>query len=310
MPFPWPISRFSDASKHYRSEIRAAISGNLTTNDNSSLKKHLGELIGRAIRFYLRQFFNPVPYPPSSTESENHFKIEGAKVRSRVHSIIAMKEEGSDICTAAADGSISSVFGLALRSIHEFFEFNDSKKIVGSDAKYCTSFCQRNASQKCASDSIKMTDEDVEEVLLDITDAHIVLSGIRACTFIKELLNWPGVSEAIADIGGWMKVEYFAKMYAECRLHFASPDEKYVMLLENIDQLVRRLHDDAKTLKCVEKECEDSLKTVWKRFRCGANGKKKEALLRKYPYIEDINIHLRAGTQTRFPSFIAAPRIE
>jgi len=306
MPFPWPNSRFSGASRHYRTEIAAAISSTLTTHDHSSLKKNLGDLIGRAVRFYLRRFFNPVPYPPSITESIYHPVIEGAKIRSRVHSIVAMKEESSDICTAAADGSISSVFGLALRSIHEFFELNDSKKVEDCGDQYDNDFCQRSASKKGLTRN-KLTHDDMEEIFLDITEAHVVLSGIRACTFIRKLLSWPGVSKAIADIGGWIKVEYFAKMYAECRLHYASPDEKYVILLKNVEQLKKRLHDDAEELKNVEDECEDNLRQLWTRFRCGTI---KKDILRKNPQIKEIQVHLRAGNQTRFPSLVAASGLE
>jgi len=310
MPFPWPLSRFSNAARYYRSELEGAVLGQSIANGHSELKNHLGCLIGSAIRFYLRRFFNTMPPIPSvASESKNQTDI--SKIRSRVHNIVAMGEECNGLfTTATGDGSIASILALALRRIHHFFEQNLSMKTTDNARKYATSFCQRNASKRGLKDghkTIKLTIENLKEIMTDIEEGHIVLNGIRACKFVRELLNWPGVSEAITDIGGWTRVEYLAKMYVECELEYDSHDERHFMLLDNIEELMQKLDEDAKEMSKIEMMCEESLRKLWRRFRCGTRDKK---VLRINPFIKDIQEHLKAGKQTHLPPLVPASEIE
>ena len=48
-----------------------------------------------------------------------------------------------------------------------------------------------------------LSDEDLEAVMEDIELAHAALVGVRAGNFITELMEWPGVKEAIEQFGGW-----------------------------------------------------------------------------------------------------------
>ena len=77
--------------------------------------------------------------------------------------------------------------------------------------------------------TIKLTDEDLKDFALDIEEGHVILKGIRACEFVRQLLNQPGVRESIAEVGGWTKVIYFAKMCVECELENDTLDEKHFM---------------------------------------------------------------------------------
>ena len=213
-----------------------------------------------------------------------------------------MKEgdEGRDIATA--DGSISSVFGLAIQRIQEFFDLNQIKiaSISCSETQYHSAFCERHATNKGLEKKGSMlilSYADLDEISLDIQEGHKVLAGIRACRFVLSLLSWPGVEEAISDAGGWTKVESFAKKFVECGLVEAYSEEKHFALLSDAHGLRKILSEDAKELKAVEEKCENSLR-LWKRFRYGTHNK---GILAKNPGITTIQKALKAGKETCFP---------
>jgi hypothetical protein len=218
--------------------------------------------------------------------------------------------EGRD--TATADGSISSVFGLAILRIQEFFDLNQTKMAAldSTDTKYYSTFCDRHATKRGLGkrgSMIILSDTDLDGITLDVQEGHKVLAGIRACRFVVSLLSWPGVKEAIADAGGWTKVESFAKKFVECGLVQAYPDEKHFVLLSDVQGLREMLSQDSKELKAVEEKCENSLRQLWKRFRCGTS---KKEILKRNPGIKTIQAALKAGKETCFPDLDRATEWE
>ena len=124
MPFSWPSSRFSEACKYYRREFDLVLQSMISSNEAIlylSLRERLGDFIGRAIRFYLRRFFNPIPLP-YTTHSDDFPAPDLSFSRSRVHELVEMRDGNEGRDTATADGSISSVFGLAILRIQDFFD--------------------------------------------------------------------------------------------------------------------------------------------------------------------------------------------
>lgn len=311
MPFCWPISRFTSASRHYRQEfsyILSVISCSTLKPPMCFVRKTLGDFIGRLIRFHLRRFFNPVPVP---LYSDGDDLPDYSNTRSRVHTLVQMKDDdegGRD--TATADGSISSVFGIALDRMVEFFELN--KELLNRDdyhveGGYSTSFCKRPASvgglieRGCV---IELSEEDANEVLQDIKEGHTILAGIRACRFIKELLTWPGVSEALHEAGGWTKIETFADMFMKHRLGNETPEESHFTLLANMDRLLNKILIENDLLLVIEQRCEDSLRRLWKKFRCGTRNKE---LLQLNPCIKVFHRELmHVDNKTKFPSLVKA----
>ena len=125
MPFDWPKSRFKSAAEVYANELsytKSMLKPDDIVTHHSFVRKSLGDFIGRAIRFYLRKFFNPVPL---ALHSDGNDIPDYSKCRSRVHELVEMKDDednGHD--TATADGSISSVIGIALERMIKFFDLN------------------------------------------------------------------------------------------------------------------------------------------------------------------------------------------
>ncbi len=299
MPCPWPTSRFSKASQYYLSELELILSQNF--EGNSQVRYCLGDIIGRAVRFYLRKFFNPVPvslHTYSDLEQPDYNFS-----RSDIHKIVELADNEEQRDTAVADGSISSVVSLAILRIYEFNEFTGW---FDSVTKPRLSFCDRSASQKgieCRGSIIVLQERELEEVLRDVEESHIVLAGIRACRFFLTLMRWDGVVQAIEQIGGWKNVEHFSKIFAEHRLEKEVPDEMHFQLLQNVEEFIDKIELDIDLLSQIETQCDDSLRRLWKRFRCGT---KSKDLLKMNPGIKIIQQFLKAGGETFFPAIITA----
>ena len=310
MPFHWPAKRFVKAARTYREELEEVhlLLANKSSND-SALRSRLGDFIGRSIRFYFRRFFDPVPLNLTNDQHENYRHVDLSGTRSRVCEIVEMVDpEGDGRDTAAADGSISSVFSYALRAIHALFAINAERAAV--DGEYFSTFFSSGPSQSGLgpgrSPTIVLSDADLDEILADIHDVHIVLQGIKAARFLSALLHWPGVSKAVKDAGGWNKVESFARVFENLDLEKACPEEAYFTLLGGIDRLLQRIDADAEKMAEVERICEDNLRNCWKRFRCGT---KSKAILQQNPHISTIAAYLRDGKSLSFPA-LAEPSEE
>jgi len=310
MPFSWNEKRFARASEQYRKElmlVNSQLRKRPMNGSESFVRKCLGDFIGRAIRFHLRRFFNPVPL---HLHSDSDDLPDYSNTRSRIHEIVEMRDTddgGRD--TATADGSISSVMGIALQRMIHFFELNSeivARRENQSDSYYADSFCVRPASVRGLKESggvIELSEDDVQEILLDIEEGNAFLAGIRACRFINALLTWPGVSDAIEEAGGWGKIESLATIFQDCTLSSEMLEESHFILLSNVKGLLNKIVQDSDELKIVEQTCEDSLRNLWKRFRCGT---RIQELLQLNPCINIFQRELMAGKQTRFPSIVEA----
>jgi len=309
MPFHWPAKRFVKAARTYREELEEVrlLLDDKSSND-SALRSRLGDFIGRSIRFYFRRFFDPVPLNLTNEEHENYRHVDLSSTRSRVCEIVEMVDPDGGRDTAAADGSISSVFSYALRAIHALFAINAER--ATSDGEYFSIFFSSGASHRGLgpgrSPTIVLSDADLDEILADIHDVHIVLQGIKAARFFSALLHWPGVSAAIKDAGGWSKVQTYAGVFESLDLEKACPEEAYFTLLCGIERLLQRIDADAEKMAQVERICEDNLRNCWKRFRCGT---KSKAILQQNPHISTIAAYLRDGKSLSFPA-LAEPSEE
>lgn len=298
---PWSLRRFRVICDYYLNELRLIQSSETMKIGESQIRLRLGDLIGRSIRFYLRRFFNPVPVSLHSLSSNEQPDYDFC--RSSVHTMIEMIDDNGQRDTAVADGSIASVFSLALIHMYDFFELGKKFSMISSDStQFINSFCQRPASiqglQKKGS-IIMLKERDLDEVLLDIADCHATLAGIRASKFFHSLIMWPGVGKAINNVGGWHKVEEYADMFHRHRLGIENPCEMQFHLLKDVPSLVQKIDRSFEELTQIENACENSLRGLWKRFRCGT---KSKDLLRLNPGIKIIQRHLKAGGHTNFPS--------
>ncbi len=318
MPCPWPVRRFVRASKCYRQEfeyIKDYVADEDCHGAPSLIRKSLGDFIGRAIRFHLRRLFNPVPCCLSSDSTDPADLPDYSKTRSRIHEMIEMRDSEDDDSrdTATADGSISSVIGIALQRIIEFRCLNDelnSRDVERKHGRFSISFCRRPASLRGLQERgcvIRLNEDNVKEVVLDIEESHIVLAGIRATRFMDDLLSWPGISEAIEEVGGWNKIESFAATFAQFKLGNEMPQEYHFTLLQNIEEFRKEIQRDLGDLENIEQTCEDCLRQMWKRFRCGTRNKE---LVNFNPCIKLFQKLLKSGKETQFPYIAEATEWE
>ena len=298
MPCFWPKRRFKVVGEYYISEFKYV--SFINHANISQTRQCLGDIIGRAIRFHLRRFFNPVPISLHSYSSSEQPDYDFS--RSNVHKIIELTDNEQQRDTAVADGSISSVVSLAILRISEF---NDLTGWFDSVSKPNMSFCNRPASMRgieYRGSVIAINENDIEEVLTDIDESHIVLAGIRASKFILTLMKWNGVQKAIDEIGGWKKIEYYSRIFVENKLENEVPDEMHLHLLQNVEQLVTKIEADTDIFSQLEEQCDNSLRRLWKKFRCGTKNKQ---LLKINPGIKIIQTCLKAGADTFFPAIVS-----
>lgn len=309
MPWNWPVARIAKAAMVFMTEFNS-ISNTITANSkdkSTSLhllaRKSLGDLIGRAVKFYLRRFFNPVPLP---LYSDSNNLPDYSNSRSKIHALIELKDPEGDgqRDTATADGCISSVFGMALQKISAFISLNE--KLRNDGEKYFTNFCCRAATKrglKVKDRVIRLTNDDITDVLIDIEESHIFLAGIRASKFLHSLLSWPGIADAIQDVGGWGKVESLASLFQSLGLCIEMPEETHLILLRNVKELKNSYESNKQALDELEVNVVESLRKVWKQFKCGS---RNQELFEMNPCIKQFQIELKSGKNTRFPIIVNA----
>lgn len=309
MPWHWPAARMTKASTVFINEFNS-ISNMISVDSKEEIvssrllvRNILGDLIGRAIKFYLRRFFNPVPLPLYSDSSD---LPDYSNSRSIIHTLIELKDPEGDgqRDTATADGCVSSVFGLALLKMNAFISLNE--KLRNGDERYFSSFCSRAATKRGLKEKdrvIRLTNDDIKDVLTDIEESHIFLAGIRASKFIYSLLSWPGVASAIEDVGGWGKVESLASLFQSLDLSTEMPEEAHLILLKNVKDLKNSYKADEHELGKLELNVVESLRRVWKRFKCGSRNKE---LFDMNPCIKQFQMELKSGKNTHFPVIVNA----
>mmetsp|Transcript_15809 Transcript_15809/g.22495 ORF Transcript_15809/g.22495 Transcript_15809/m.22495 type:complete len:715 (+) Transcript_15809:46-2190(+) len=305
----FPSTVFTKAANKYRSEMKSFLS---TVGDNpkrsvsseSFIGQHLADFIGRAIRFNLRKFLNcPPPHltTPSKDTSSKYLSCN----RSSVHCLVEMveaNEKSSRWSTAIADGSIASVFSSAIKDIHIFFNFNrgkDNCDYKRFNDRFCT-FSASMSSLKTSDSSVSISCEDLKHILIDIDEALITLAGVRASRFVRDLFNSPGVSSAIEESGGWLSIESHASTFREYQLERMYGDEVHLTLLSNFRTFINGLNSDADEMNKLEHLCQNSLRNLWKKFRCGS----KIKLFSRNPTIKMIKSHLLDAQDVTYPMFI------
>lgn len=133
--------------------------------------------------------------------------------------------------SAAAQGSISAVFNLAIQYIYSHFDFS-SNNILNTETTDATSTKSPSTDAfensgvtdndpditKTSSLHVFPTTFDPYPVVLRVMKFQNVLVTGKACKFIVNLLGWPGVLEAIQDVGGWGPMENLSALLTKYHL--------------------------------------------------------------------------------------------
>lgn len=309
MPFRWTSQRFRKAAQMYRQDVSKlcqCLQTNQTlteANVQLNLEKKLAESLGRAIRYHLRRYFNPI----YGTITEDPAIQEAAfKRQSKIYEILQMRlpewyEVGND--SAVADGSVSAVIGLAVETITEHFGTEPFLKDDFQVPPIPDDFCVGPASRRGVK-SRSMSPDDVEALMSDTSNAQGFLAASKACRFLAELKNWPGVKEEIARLGGWSIVEKSARQFHTFHLERLSPNDAHFVLLKNMDKALEQFEQCWTAMEEAATKCTDALDELWARFDCSTKSTSKKE---KHPEIEILANMLIDGLKTHMFPHIAAP---
>ena len=275
MPSQWPSRRFEKAARSYREDfekIMTAIEIGPAFRPSLFVEKHLADCLGQAIRFYLRILFNPVPWKQIVGKEVEQLPSTVSVAQSRISQMLmmALPEGVMAADSAVADGAISSVFSMALRVVDSYFGYEalSSKEPCALDVP--ARFCQSAASQSGPGTRRNpLTAEDVEMIVSDIHAAQGFLDAARACRFLSNLMNFPGVGEEIARVGGWEMVERHARKILQYDLSKWCPNDSHLVVLGDAQHFFRRVESYKMAMESSIIPCEQSLRAMVERFKCG-----------------------------------------
>lgn len=259
----------------------------------SPIRKQLVEQVGAAIRFHLRRLLNPVPVTATNTESTRfpQTMADYSICRSRVHRLVQMVADCNKLDSAAADGSISSVFNLAVQYIYSYFDFS-SNTILSSETANAQSssmdaiknygIINKPDISKTSSLFAFPAQFDARPVVHSVMTFQNVLATGKACKFIVDLLNWPGVLEAINDVGGWGPVENLSALLSKHYLDKICPEYAHFRILDNMHLFLETLNVSMAYIEETIDAAEKTLRTIWDHFKCGA---KQKSWLKRHPFV-------------------------
>jgi hypothetical protein len=308
----WNSKRFKKAARTYRLDFEKLLNTIMTDENAPSqplfLEKRLADSLGQAIRFYLRAFFNPVPWKKPTDGKVEAPAVQQSKHQSRVSELLIMKlPDGLVVAdTAVADGAISSVFSAALRIVYLHF---GADVFLSDDYRPPTlpeNFCNSEASQKGPGKKRSpISDEAVDAIVSDIHNAQSFRDAAVACRFLSNLLNFPGVREEIIKVCGWVCVEKHANRIKGYKLIELCPDDAHLVLLSDTNRFFARIDSYKMAVEKLIAPCEQRLEQLAITFKCGPNHK---LLRRNYPILETIDAAMDEGFVFPNVAVVARPQ--
>lgn len=279
MPAKWPSQRFKKASKTYRVDFETLVgiilSGNVARRSSPlNLEQHLAVSLGQAIRFYLRAFFNPVPWKLTPGNEAKEPLVKQSKLQSRISALLVMKlPEGVAVKdTAIADGEISAVFSMALVVVYSYFGADAFLSNEYQAPCIPDGFCTSDESLRGPVTKKKpMSKEEVEAVVSDIHAATSFRDAALACRFISNLMNFPGVCEEIAKVCGWVSIERHAKKIRQYELVKWCPEDAHLVLLSDTKRFFERIDCYKAATEKMIAPCETRLEKIAMKFKCGTS---------------------------------------
>jgi hypothetical protein len=130
--------------------------------------------------------------------------------------------------------------------------------------------------------SFVCSDEDVDVVEGEIHYALEFMESARACKFLIDIWDHPGVKEELDRVGGLDLVETYASMSWNYDLYRICPDDGHLVPLCNIAELISRLRKLNTSMEPLAEAALDGAQKVAKNFRFATKSKQ---MLRCYPLI-------------------------
>ena len=332
----YPPKRFSKAIQLYARDFESILGRMSPSRDQSEcvaesktfLERRLAEFLGQALRFHLRRLLNPpaISYtrqPESDSDDyDDAFRPSRppawkSQPQSRVHELIDLQlsETGRD--SAVADGSVSSLFSLALSRIYEYIG-SDAFESDSDPVPLPASFCQSPVSQRGLGTHkapIKsMSRDEVKELICDIDDVYSFLGAYNACKFLLELIRAPGVVKEVHKMGGWSAMEQHAKMLRDLDLDHLHVEDSHFSLIGYAGTMgsffakVEHLMSYMEPKVCL---AEISILALAKRYKTNkaSSPTQRQAIFRKFPHVRIIAAAISEGKARSgpFPKVVPQP---
>jgi hypothetical protein len=115
--------------------------------------------------------------------------------------------------------------------------------------------------------SVDLFENEFGEVVEDIQGARLVFGALGAAQFVLELLDWPGVKDAIEDAGGWAPIERTAFLLKHHCLTNDNIDLAHFELFVDVTELRRRLLNDMNEIKSASDAAQTFLKDIWSQLK-------------------------------------------
>jgi hypothetical protein len=308
MPFHWKPNRFQTAAAYHLGDLEKiclslqSLQSLSDSNVQLALEKKLASALGLSIRYHLRRFFNPVYGTViESADLKKQDDMQPFKRKSKLSQIIKMRmpdwyQAGCD--SAVADGSVSTVFGLAIETIVAYFGIDALVQKDFNVPAIPRSFCDSEASMRGIGKS-PASPKDLEAIISDMYLAQGFLSACKACRFLADLKNWPGVDEEIQRLGGWGILEKCAKQFRCFQLERLSPNDAHFCILDDVGVLMDRVEQCWIAYEDAADACTRALDQQWMRFECGSKSWKRRE---RYPEINIVEEVLVEGLKAHmFP---------
>ena len=279
---------------------------------STALERRLAEFAGQSIRFHLRRLFNPPPLPytrPADDRSEASLPPTPKELslrQSRVSDLVDLELPDVTRDSAIADGSISSLFSLALCRIYGYFGKDLFVSALNSDdpirlpEHFCTSPVSQRGLGTPENPNKSMSSEELEELINDVDDVYDFLAAYQAINFLLQLMRAPGVKREVKKMGGWSTIERYARVIekqtsgATCAEdgHFAG-----ISYAGSMDRFFTKIEDWLSHMEPKTALAEISIKQLAKRYKTKATSPKQRRIVYlKFPHVKIIADVIDAGS--------------
>jgi hypothetical protein len=280
----WPPSRFVLAAGMYRDELEAILAEMEAPKDGqayflTTTKQRLSFHIFSNIRFHLRRLLD---VPPSGFTLQHDSKPSNdySKCRAQTYKLVRMyqpEHEKAKYCRDPKlwETSISYVFNVALRYIYRYFISTESIKAgINAQDVSAVPISQQTTLHMIGHDSFSslnnplgLFEHDMDEVVADIQGARLLFGTLGAARFVLELLDWPGVANAIEDAGGWATIEKMACLLRRHSLTNYNAELEHFQLLVDMSELRRRLVNEFHEIQSVHDAAQTFLEGIWSQLK-------------------------------------------
>ena len=278
--------------------------GPAEASNTTYLERRLAEFAGQSIRFHLRRLFNPPPLPyttPKDNASEASLPPTPKEIslrQSRVSDLVDLELPDTSRDSAVADGSISSLFSLALCRIYGYFGEETFISALHSDdpIRLPDTFCTSPVSQRglgTPEHPIRsMSSDELRDLIGDIDDVYNFLAAYHAIKFLLQVMRAPGVAREVKKMGGWSTIEKYAGIIQQQSSCAGCAEDAHFSAISyagSMERFFAKIEDWLSHMEPKTALAEISIKQLAKRYKTKVTSpKQRRAVYKKFPHVKTI----------------------